>query len=363
MPGWGLGEAGTLPLPSNPPARAWPPRGREDRLLGLTVTASSRPNPRPAEGPGGDSGAWQRGIWTRPRPPLPLRRRGFGRAGGLISLPWDSPLLPGMPRSQEPPGVPRPDFAIGGGPALGAPRNASCSRSLRWVRPPPRAAGEGPRAGRPDPGERGRPAGGQGVGDRGAAWGVGSPPGRRFVAATVLARARTWRKLELRARWPRAVRAQAPGGPAQPPGCSGWPGGGKEVGAWVCFILVGLELNSGEGTERERDRQTDTGNYPSYTKKEKLLLKHRGGNTHKETLIQTDPRETRKNSRSSYTFTETHSNAQAERNKAGGLGGHGQGEGKGNSEKGRDGGRGNPRWSGEETGGGNGEAERNEREE
>lgn len=200
QPGWGLGEAGTLPLPSNPPAGDRPPRGREDRLLGLTVTASSRPSPRAAGGPGGDSGAWQRGIWTRPRPPSLCAAGGLAAPGDLSPFPGTAPLLPGMPRSQEPPGVPRPDFAIGGGPALEAPRNASRSGSLRWVRLPPGAAGEGPREDRPAPGESGRPAGQQGVGDRGAAWGMGSPPGRRFVAAAVLARARTWRKLELRAR-------------------------------------------------------------------------------------------------------------------------------------------------------------------
>lgn len=205
QPGWGLGEAGTLPLPSNPPAGAWPPRGREDRLLGLTVTASSRPNPRAAGGPGGDSGAWQRGIWTRPRLPLPPRRRGLGRAGGLISIPWDSPApsrhapLPGAARS------PAPGLCHRRGASPGSARNASCSRSLRWVRPPPELRERGP-------GRTAQPLGRGGARPAGRVWGIGigigAPPGGGEPAWPPLccghgARAgtapTTWRKLELRA--------------------------------------------------------------------------------------------------------------------------------------------------------------------
>lgn len=164
-PAWGVGVGRPGPSPF-PPIRLPEPGlgGGARTACGATVTASSRPNPRPAGGPGGDSGAWQRGIWTRPRPPSLCAAGGLAALGDLSPFPGTAPRLPGMPRSQEPPGAPRPDFAIGGEPAVGAPRNASCSHSLRWVRPPPRAAGEGAPGRRAGWGASGRRLGWRGGG-------------------------------------------------------------------------------------------------------------------------------------------------------------------------------------------------------
>lgn len=213
-----MGEAGTLPVSPNPPARAWPPRGREDRTLGLTVTASSSPNPGP---PGGlaATAAPGSGGFGRGRGPPSLR----AAAGGLAA-PGDLSPFPGTARSF--PACPAPRSRPDPAPGLCHRRGAGSRSAPGCVLQPQPEVGApaAPGCGSGAPG--GPPALGEGVGDRGAAWGAGSPPGRRFVAAAVLARAQTWRKLELRAREPRAVRALAP---RVPPGLLGVPGGRAEL--------------------------------------------------------------------------------------------------------------------------------------
>lgn len=126
-------------------------------------------------------------------------------AGGLAARTYLR-AFPACPARRRPP-VPRPDSAIAGGPAAGAPPPASRSRSRsrRWVSLARRGAGA--RGSQPTaPSERGTR--GWGVGGKGAA-GEGSP-----APASGL----SW-SLRLGAIGPRVARAGARGVPSRRPGC------------------------------------------------------------------------------------------------------------------------------------------------
>lgn len=80
------------------------------------------------------------------RRPLPRPR---STSGGLAARTYLG-FFPACPARRRPP-VPRPDFAIAGGPAAGAPPPASQNRSLRWVSPAGRGARDRGTGGPPPP--------------------------------------------------------------------------------------------------------------------------------------------------------------------------------------------------------------------
>lgn len=336
--GWpasvGAGERqGPFAPPSTLPARAGLRGGARTACWVCSdclpaAYSSRRPNPRLAWGPGGDGGAWQLGIWMlgwrlpRPAPPPGV----WPRRGTYLDSFGQPSSFPACPALWSRPRVPLPDFAIGGGPAAGAPGNASCSRRLRWVSP---AASElrerGPRrATRPSPMGRGRAGpGGQCWGGTGAP--APQPPKGRGASAP------PWLC------WGRGTRAAQPWHPQVGESWSCVPGSPARrargrwgslprswVLGWVFWVarqgeggrlgsVLSLRMGGREG-EKDGERRRET--YPSLykdTPTEKLILKHTEytkRQKQKETRIQTDYGERQQTLRENpYTLGETHSDA------------------------------------------------------
>ena len=161
------------------------------------------------------------------RRPLPRPR---STSGGLAARTYLG-FFPACPARRRPP-VPRPDFAIAGGPAAGAPPPASRSRSLRWVSPAGRGARDrGPRRASPaSPLGAGRARGERGGG---CGRGGGGEPGARI--------GESWGSALRSQRAPRGTRGPS-GGPS---GIwvwsegSGWPHGGKQEGSLGSVLPCG----------------------------------------------------------------------------------------------------------------------------
>lgn len=229
--------AGTLRV-STLPALAWPPQERENRLLGLGMTASQLPRPPAAPTPcppGGLVATAAPGSWgfgcSAGVSPSRSTARGLAAPGAYLDSFGQPSSFPACPARRSRRGVPRPDFAIGRGPAAGAPRNASCRRSLRWVNLAALELRErGPRASRParsfGRGTLGRASRVRGIGApaQSLSWGRGAPVWpplcwSRGASAGSVSALTSWGKLELRTRDPCAARAGAVGCPSLSPGC------------------------------------------------------------------------------------------------------------------------------------------------
>lgn len=266
QPGWGQGRQGPSPSPAiRPPGPGLP--GARGPLAGSHGDCLQPPQP-PAR-----RGAWRRqrrlaaGDLAAAASPPPSAPPGLGRRG-LISLPRAAPLLPGMPRSREPPGAPRPDFAIGGGPALGA-------AGARPAAEPQVGAPAAPSCGIGAPGRRA----GWGDRDRGAAWGWGArPAASRGHGAGDLEKVGAAR--------PVAPRGARPG-VGVPPSLRGVGVAGRREGGRGSGLFYPREFRT---QQQERDREKETDRHwalPKLHKGREKLPKHRGEcierNTHKET--------------------------------------------------------------------------------
>lgn len=187
--------------------------------------------------------------------------------GDLSRFLGTAQLLPGMPCSQELPASPAP--------GLCHRRGAGRGRAPECVLQPLPEVGE-PR--RPElrergPGRAAQPSllGARSPGPAGRVWGIGASPWGRGAPARLplccghgarAGSAGACNSEEVGAARPGAPRCARRGGGLHPSllgaqgGCSGWPVRGKEVGAWVCLILVDLERSPGEGrgVGRERER-------------------------------------------------------------------------------------------------------------
>lgn len=203
----GVGVAGTLHVSLYSACSGLTPQERENRLSGVGVTASQLPRPPAAPTPcppGGLVATAAPGSWgfgcSAGVSPSRSTARGLAASGAYLDSFGQPSSFPACPARRSRPGVPRPDLAIGRGPAAGAPRNASCTHSLRWVNlaaPELRARGRG-RVAQPSPsgGARwgGRPGSGESGRQLSRRLGGGEPrSGRRFVGAAVPARVQSRR--------------------------------------------------------------------------------------------------------------------------------------------------------------------------